>query len=339
MLFDFIHMVSYQTTYISSRVMAQTWIDAMEGDSRNVTFPIRRHDIWFWYKRARDMFWTPPEIDMSGDVASYDSLTEPERNAIKFILAFFAEADGIVNVNLHERFLQEMPILEVKYFYTLQETMENIHAETYALQLDTIVPDAREREHLLNGARTIPVIRKMAAFMHACIESDEPLPARLLRMACVEGVFFQSNFLIIYWFGTRGKMNGLVTANEFIARDECCHTLFGLHMFSLCKDTYKQQVNVRAIVKEAVDIACEFAREAVLCGIPELNYDLMVPYIQNCADVLIAQIGHPAIYGVKHSFDWMEQINMRLKANFFEKKVTNYAKAGDREDEEIASEF
>lgn len=315
------------------------WIEPIPGDTRNVTFPIMRHDVWRWYKLAQNMMWTPGEIDMSDDAKCWDTLTMPERNAIEFILAFFAEADGIVNVNIAERFLQEMPILEVKYFYDMQANMENIHAETYSLQLDTIVPDAARRAHLLNGAKSIPVVAKMAAFMHACVESDEPLPARLLRMACVEGIFFTANFLIIYWFGDRGKMNGLVQANEFIARDECCHTLFGLHMYTLCKQEHKARVNVRAIVREAVDIACEFAREAVLSGIPELNYELMVPYIQNQADVLIAQIGYPPIYGVKHSFDWMEKINLKIKASFFEKKVTNYAKASVNTGDEIAEDF
>lgn len=314
-------------------------IQLLPGDDRSVTFPIQRHDIWDWYIRARNMFWTPPEVDLSEDAKCWETLTTPERNAIEFILAFFAEADGIVNINIAERFLQDMPILEVKYFYDLQATMENIHAETYALQLDTIVPNAQRRKFLLDGARNIPVVARMAAFMRRCIESDEPLPARLLRMACVEGVFFTSNFLIIYWFGTRGKMNGLVTANEFIARDECCHTLFGLHMYSLCTEESRKLVNVRAIVTEAVDIACEFAQAAVLSGIPELNYELMKPYIQNTADVLVSHIGHPPIYGVKHSFDWMEQINLRLRANFFEKRVTNYAKLSVNSTQEIEEDF
>ena len=47
-----------------------------------------------------DCFWRPEEIDFSKDEKDWVQLTEPERQFIKMILAFFAASDGIVIENL-----------------------------------------------------------------------------------------------------------------------------------------------------------------------------------------------------------------------------------------------
>lgn len=40
------------------------------------------------------------------------------------------------------------------------------------------------------------------------------------------------------------------------------------------------------------------------------------------------QLGCPKIYDVRNPFDWMNVISMDGKTNFFERRVSEYAKAG-----------
>lgn len=98
-----------------------------EVSNRFVLFPIRYHTIWNMYKKAESVFWTAEELDLSKDLSDWEKLSENERHFIKYILAFFAGSDGIVNENLGVRFMNEVKPPEAKAFYGFQIAMENIH--------------------------------------------------------------------------------------------------------------------------------------------------------------------------------------------------------------------
>ena len=122
--------------------------------SKNYTlFPINSKylGVWQLYKKALSVFWTAEEIDLTKDKNDWENLNENERYFIKNILAFFAGSDGIVNENIQNRFINEIDDQEVKCFYAFQESMENIHSETYSLLIDTLVKDNVEKNFLLNA--------------------------------------------------------------------------------------------------------------------------------------------------------------------------------------------
>jgi ribonucleotide reductase beta subunit family protein with ferritin-like domain len=52
----------------------------------------------------------------------------------------------------------------------------------------------------------------------------------------------------------------------------------------------------------------------------------MTQYIQFVADRLMNQFGESPIYNAKNPFDWMENISLEGKTNFFEKRVGDYSK-------------
>ena len=53
----------------------------------------------------------------------------------------------------------------------------------------------------------------------------------------------------------------------------------------------------------------------------------MSEYIEFVADRLVVQLGYSKIYNTPNSLPFMELISLQGKANFFEKKVSNYVKA------------
>ena len=57
-----------------------------------------------------------------------------------------------------------------------------------------------------------------------------------------------------------------------------------------------------------------------------LDADEMIQYIQCTADRLIASIGFEEKYKVTNPFEWMVVIALPNKTNFFESKVSEYAK-------------
>jgi ribonucleoside-diphosphate reductase beta chain len=57
-----------------------------------------------------------------------------------------------------------------------------------------------------------------------------------------------------------------------------------------------------------------------------MNAELMKQYIEFVADRLLLQLGYPKAYSATNPFSFMERISLEGKDNFFEKRVTTYAK-------------
>ena len=133
-------------------------------------------------------------------------------------------------------------------------------------------------------------------------------------------------------------MPGLTLSNEFIARDEALHTEFAVLLHSKLEKPLKKQ-KIHEIIKEAVEIETEFINEALSCRLIGMNQLLMQQYIEFVADRLSVQLGGDKIYESLNPFDWMENISIEGKDNFFEKRVSEYSLATKIDNPEDAFEF
>ncbi|GJJ76250.1 ribonucleoside-diphosphate reductase subunit M2 [Entomortierella parvispora] len=296
---------------------------------RFVLFPIKFHEVWQMYKKAEASFWTAEEVDLSKDMHDWDNkLSDDERYFISHILAFFAASDGIVNENLLERFSNEVQIPEARCFYGFQIMIENVHSEMYSLLIDTYVKEPSQRDHLFDAIDTIPCIRKKAAWAMKWIsDSNSTFAERLVAFAAVEGIFFSGSFASIFWLKKRGLMPGLTFSNELISRDEGLHTDFACLLFSLLRNR-PDKARVQAIIVEAVAIEQEFLTDALPVKLIGMNATLMKQYIEFVADRLLVALGNDKYFKVENPFDFMDLISLQGKTNFFEKRVSDYQKAG-----------
>ncbi|KAK9334020.1 ribonucleotide reductase [Lipomyces starkeyi] len=301
----------------------------IENKNRFVLFPIKYHEIWQMYKKAEASFWTAEEIDLGKDLHDWENrLNDDERYFISHVLAFFAASDGIVNENLVERFSNEIQIPEARCFYGFQIMIENIHSETYSLLIDTYIKDTAERAYLFDAVETIPCIKKKADWALRWISDKESIFAeRLIAFAAVEGIFFSGSFASIFWLKKRGLMPGLTFSNELISRDEGLHTDFACLLFSHLQHRPSKKT-VEKIIVEAVAIEQEFLTEALPVALLGMNSKLMKKYIEFVADRLLVALGNKKVYNATNPFDFMENISLAGKTNFFEKRVSDYQKAG-----------
>lgn len=300
-----------------------------ENKDRFVIFPIKNHEIWQMYKKAEASFWTAEEIDLSKDLGDWkNKLTANEQFFISRILAFFAASDGIVNENLVENFSGEVSCTEAKCFYGFQIMMENIHSETYSLLIDTYIKDPQESNYLFNAIENIPAIKKKADWALRWINDKDALFAeRLIAFAAVEGIFFSGSFASIFWLKKRGLMPGLTFSNELICRDEGLHTDFACLLFSHLQNRINSDI-VEKIILEAVAIEKEFFTDALPVSLLGMNSKLMCQYVEFVADRLLVALGNKKYFKVANPFDFMENISLAGKTNFFEKRVSDYQKAG-----------
>lgn len=148
-----------------------------------------------------------------------------------------------------------------------------------------------------------------------------------MAFAAVEGIFFSGSFASIFWLKKRGLMAGLTFSNELISRDEGLHTDFACLLFSHLKHRPSKQA-VQDVITEAVEIEQEFLTEALPCALLGMNSALMKQYIEFVADRLLLSLGNEKVYKVSNPFDFMENISLAGKTNFFEKRVADYQKAG-----------
>ena len=279
------------------------------------------------YKQAEASFWTAEEIDLSADLKDWANLTNDERYFIKHILAFFAASDGIVNENLVLNFMREVQIPEARCFYGFQVAIENIHAETYSLLIDTYIKDPKERDHLFNALETVPCVKKKADWALRWIDEAPSFAHRLIAFAAVEGIFFSGSFCSIFWLKKRGLMQGLSFSNELISRDEGLHCDFACLLYSMLQEKLDEK-EVQDIITEAVVFEKEFVSEALPVSLIGMNAGLMCEYIEFVADRLLISLGCDKVYFASNPFPFMDMISLQGKTNFFEKRVAEYQKAG-----------
>ena len=316
------------------------------SDDRLVLFPIKHPDI---FKMGKDMiacFWTTDELDFSNDASEFQKLDKETQHFIKQILAFFATADGIVVENLVDNFCGEVQLPEARYFYSYQTFNEQIHAETYAKLLEVYVGDQQAVQELLDEAKSSAAVQAKTNFAKKHFEistEEEPdrdrnFAKRLIAFSCVEGINFSSSFCGIYWLKKR-MCGALTLSNEFISRDEGLHRNFAVALYNKFLHNLTAE-EIVAIVSESVKVEEVWVNNSAL---PEklvgMNSDLMCQYVRYTADLLLHDLKVAPYYKVSNPFDFMDKISVEGKTNFFEKRVSEYALSGQKEDFNLNEEF
>ena len=299
------------------------------------TIPDQTNAIWQFYKKAQANGWTYEETDTKIDADRIKKRNVLEGHPevltlIKSFLSFFVGSDGIVNENIILHFLAFFKNSKVRAFYGFQVSMENIHSESYSKQLEVFSDSQKERELLFDGITNKPSIKKKADWCLKWIYSEGGLlDEQLVAWAAVEGIFFSSSFTFVEWVNTNYKFEGLEMSNRLIRRDEAIHADFSIFAYLNLNDNLKlDEKKVTEILVEACEIEKEFVEESLVEDLPQLKKKDMFTYVEYITDCLLVTFGCPKKYNSKQPFNWLETLSLRDNVNNFEKKNTEYAKAG-----------
>jgi ribonucleotide reductase beta subunit family protein with ferritin-like domain len=335
-----------QTSLFTDSPIQKPLIDSIKDTSQYSYFPVNYPKLEEFYQRQKNIVWFPQEVDCSKDRSDWDTkLDDNIRNFLKFILFFFAQADGILNVNISIFKQETSEYKEARNFYAAQEFMEVIHNEMYSMLIETFIRDTEEKRKAFRAIEYYPSIRKIAEWMFKWMDPNIPLPMRVIAFACVEGIFFCSAFAAIYWIKQKNVLSGLCKANEFIARDEALHTEFAIALYHTLTSIDKKfdvltQSAVKEIIGSAVDLCEEFTRDALRVDMIGMNADEMVMYVKCTANRLADSLGYQKLYDVENPFDWMAVIGLPNKTNFFESRVSEYSRSDDTNYEfELSDDF
>ncbi|KAK0431611.1 ferritin-like superfamily [Armillaria borealis] len=215
----------------------------------------------------------------------------PLKNSMVASASCYTESD-MLTTNLVQRFSAEVQIPEFRMFYDFQAMMENVHWEVYSL-----------RSGLCIGSHPM-----------------------LLSLAAVEGIFFSGSFAAIFWLKKKELMLGLTFSNKLISRDEGLHTDFACFVYS-CLHQKLSENTLTMIVTEASELEQDFWKDILVDGILGLSAPSMVQYIKFVTDRLLVVLDVSKVYNTQNPFEFVEMISLEGKTNFFEHRVSDYAKA------------
>ena len=316
----------------------------------NQLVPFKYTWAWEKYLAACANHWMPQEVNMSADIKLWKSdngLTEDERIIIMRNLGFFSTADSLVANNLVLAVYRHITNPECRQYLLRQAFEEALHTHTYQHVIESLGMDEAE---VFNMYREIPSVAKKAAwalpftqslgdqnFQTGTPENDQRLLRDLIAFYVVfEGIFFYVGFAQILSMGRRNKMTGTAEQFQYIMRDESMHMNFGIDVINQIKIenpglwTEKFQEEMITLVKEGVELECQYARDTMPRGILGLNAETFSEYIRFIANRRLSQIGLPEQYpGATNPFPWMSEIiDLKKEKNFFETRVTEYQTGG-----------
>jgi len=316
----------------------------------NQLVPFKYEWAWKKYLDACANHWMPNEINMSADLALWndpDGLTEDERIIIKRNLGFFSTADSLVANNLVLAVYRHITNPECRQYLLRQAFEEALHTHSYQHIIQSLGLDEAE---VFNMYRELPAVATKAAwalpftqsladpnFKTGTPEADRRLLRDLIAFYVVfEGIFFYVGFTQILSMGRRNKMTGTSEQFQYILRDESMHMNFGIDVINQIKienpnlwtDDFQQEIIT--MIKEAVELEYQYAKDTMPRGILGMNAQMFDQYLKFIANRRFVQIGLTEQYpGVENPFPWMsEMMDLKKEKNFFETRVIEYQTGG-----------
>jgi len=316
----------------------------------NQLVPFKYDWAWQKYLDGCANHWMPQEINMTADLALWrdpNGLTEDERTVIKRNLGFFSSADSLVANNLVLAVYRHITNPECRQYLLRQSFEEAVHTHAYQYCVESLGLDEGE---IFNMYRELPAVARKAEwalpftqhladpnFQTGTTENDQKLLRELIAFYVVfEGIFFYVGFTQILSMGRRNKMTGVAEQFQYIMRDESMHMNFGIDVINQIKIenphlwSAEFQQEMVELIRDAVEIETQYARDTMPRGILGLNAPMFEEYLQFIANRRCAQIGLPEQYqGASNPFPWMSEVlDLKKEKNFFETRVTEYQTGG-----------
>jgi len=301
-----------------------------------------------YYNEQQKMHWLPEEVPLHTDVSDWNhKLSANEKNLLTQIFRFFTQGDVDVGKAYFDKYVPVFQLPELRMMMGAFANMESVHQHAYSLLLDTVGMPEAEYQAFHSFEEMQAKHNFIDQFKIIQDESDDEFVSydRLQSIAkslavysgFTEGLQLFSSFAILMNFQRFNKMKGMTTIVEWSIRDESLHVEAMTWMFRefikenpwVWTDDFKKELY--SICREMVDLEDHFIDLAFeQGGIQGLTAEEVKQYIRYIADRRLLQLGLKPNYGVKENpLEWLDWIlNGVSHDNFFEKRSTEYAKAG-----------
>jgi ribonucleoside-diphosphate reductase beta chain len=291
------------------------------------------YEAWLRHEQAH---WIHLEVPMLEDVKDWkNKLTKEQKQFLTHIFRFFTQGDIDVAGGYVKNYLPYFAQPEVRMMLLGFAAREALHIAAYSHLIETLgLPDTTYNQFL-----EYQQMKDKHDYVKDLSEQNTTKQNTAKHIAVfsafTEGMQLFSSFIMLLNFPRHGMMKGMGQIITWSIVDETMHTESMIKLFrtyieenrEIWNDELKSEIYT--IASKMVELEDKFIDLAFEMGdMPNLTSDEVKTYIRYIADRRLISMGMKGIFKVKKNpLPWVEEmINSPIHGNFFENRVTDYAK-------------
>jgi len=291
------------------------------------------YDAWLKHEQAH---WLHTEVPMAEDMKDWKKkLSKEEKQFLTNIFRFFTQGDIDVAGGYVKNYLPYFPQPEIRMMLMGFAAREALHIAAYSHLIETLgMPESTYNEFL-----EYQEMRDKHDYVTELSSKNGDLQSTATHIAVfsafTEGMQLFSSFIMLLNFPRHGLMKGMGQIVTWSIVDETMHAE---NMIKLFKEFIKENPEIwnddlkgriYTIAEKMVELEDKFIDLSFAgADMRELTSEDVKKYIRYIADRRLISLGMKGIFKVKKNpLPWVEEmINAPVHGNFFENRVTDYAK-------------
>jgi len=291
------------------------------------------YEAWLKHEQAH---WLHTEVPMMEDVKDWKKkLTAEEKQFLTNIFRFFTQGDIDVAGGYVKNYLPYFPQPEIRMMLSGFAAREALHIAAYSHLIETLgLPDTTYNQFL-----EYQEMRDKHDYVTELSSKNGTLESTATHIAVfsafTEGMQLFSSFIMLLNFPRHGLMKGMGQIVTWSIVDETMHAE---SMIKLFKEYIKENPQIwndelkgkiYTIAEKMVELEDKFIDLSFAdSDMRDLHAADVKQYIRYIADRRLISLGMKGIFKVKKNpLPWVEEmINAPVHGNFFENRVTDYAK-------------
>jgi ribonucleoside-diphosphate reductase beta chain len=305
-------------------------------DERNYFKPFNypwAYEAWLKHEQAH---WLHTEVPMAEDVKDWKKkLTPQEKTFLTNIFRFFTQGDIDVAGGYVKNYLPHFPQPEIRMMLSGFAAREALHIAAYSHLIETLgLP-----ETTYNQFMEYQEMKDKHDYVAQISSSNGTVASTAEHIAVfsafTEGMQLFSSFIMLLNMPRHGMMKGMGQIVTWSIVDETMHAESMIKLFreyikenpEIWNDELKGKIYT--IAEKMVELEDKFI-DLSFAGseMRDLSAEDVKKYIRYIADRRLISLGMKGVFKVKKNpLPWVEEmINAPVHGNFFENRVTDYAK-------------
>lgn len=305
-------------------------------DERNYFKPFNypwAYEAWLKHEQSH---WLHTEVPMAEDVKDWKKkLTQPEKDFLTNIFRFFTQGDIDVAGGYVKNYLPYFPQPEIRMMLSGFAAREALHIAAYSHLIETLgLPEVTYSQFM--EYQEMKDKHDYVADISSRNGTTESTAQHIaVFSAFTEGMQLFSSFIMLLNMPRHGMMKGMGQIVTWSIVDETMHAESMIKLFreyikenpEIWNDELKGKIYT--IAERMVELEDKFI-DISFAGaeMRDLSAEDVKKYIRYIADRRLISLGMKGVFKVKKNpLPWVEEmINAPVHGNFFESRVTDYAK-------------
>lgn len=305
-------------------------------DERNYFKPFNypwAYEAWLKHEQSH---WLHTEVPMAEDVKDWKKkLTQPEKDFLTNIFRFFTQGDIDVAGGYVKNYLPHFPQPEIRMMLSGFAAREALHIAAYSHLIETLgLPEVTYSQFMeyQEMKDKHDYVEEISSSSGTTASTAEHIA---VFSAFTEGMQLFSSFIMLLNMPRHGMMKGMGQIVTWSIVDETMHAESMIKLFreyikenpEIWNDDLKGKIYT--IAERMVELEDKFI-DISFAGaeMRDLSAEDVKKYIRYIADRRLISLGMKGVFKVKKNpLPWVEEmINAPVHGNFFENRVTDYAK-------------